>query len=151
LTETKYIKLFDSFVLCYFIHLTESTKIILRVSYDESIFNWKINHEMISRRINRHLIAIISKSRILKTVFDHHHISTRRRTKAFIFDYIDINTSISLSFLLWDVVQIKAMRARFDDNEYDTFNKFESHDRSLRWQKMNSRNERLLTIALSIF
>jgi hypothetical protein len=77
------------------------------VSYDKSIFNWKMNHEMMNRRVNRHLITIVLKSRVFKTVFDHHHISTRRRTRAFIFDYININTSISLSFLLRDVVQIK--------------------------------------------
>jgi hypothetical protein len=110
-----------------------------------------MNHEIMSRRVNRHSIAIVSESRVLKTVFDHHHISTRRRTRAFIFDYIDIDTSISLSFLLRDVVQIKEMRARFDDDEYDTFNKFESRDKSLRRQEMNSRDERLLTIASSIF
>jgi hypothetical protein len=110
-----------------------------------------MNHEMMSRRVNRHSIAIVSKSRVLKTVFDHHHISTRRRTRTFIFDYIDIDTSISLSFLLRDVVQIEEIRARFDNDEYDTFNKFESRDKSLRRQKMNSRNERLLTIASSIF
>jgi hypothetical protein len=106
---------------------------------------------MMSRRVNRLLITIVSESRVLKTVFDHYHISTRRCTRAFIFDYIDIDTSISFSSLLRNVVQIKEMRARFDDDEYDTFNKYESRDKLLRRQEMNSKDKRLLIIALSIF